>query len=740
MQQTPKKIYEFGEFQLDVAKQRLFQNGAPVPVRRKTYELLVLLVESAGELVEKEKILDLVWQDLHVEETNLTQHIYQLRRVLGDTTKDQTYIMTVPGKGYIFVKEVVSRSDTVVERKANEPQPAPGSENIDRGQIGMPPGSPPAAWWHRQSTSRRLASVIIIVALILIGALVLARSIKRQWWRPVVGTTSQIPTIIPFVTLPGEESHPVFSPDGRYLAFSSEGEAGDNQDIYVKMIDQDLMWRVTSHPDRDSHVTWSPDGTRLAFLRSSGEYTKPYHLMVVPVRGGTEQEIANVWGGLDWSPDGKSLAVSDYEGLGTATGLYLLSPEGQERRQLTTPPISHFDTNPRFSPDGQRLAFVRWKVNSNADIFLMTMATGELHQLTFDDRRVTDLRWHSNSEDLYFVSNRKDNNRLWRIPATGGEPVLMALAPVDLESIAIARSTVSPDSPSGETIAFTQAMTDTVIDLFPISGSVSPFQRPKCTINSSRGDDTPRFSPDGSRIAFVSTRTGWEEIWIAPSDCGSAFQLTRFNQLGVGSPRWSPDGRTIAFDRTFNGNTDIFTIKVDGTDLRQLTQDEAIENMPSWSANGEWIYFSSDKSAVSQIYRIPAKGGKVEPVSISRGREPIESEDGQSLYYTNSDRLWRKDLRRGREAAVPELVDVPIGRYWDLAGTTLYYISQQTGEKPIVRRLNLADRQSEPLFALPGSPARWVPGLAFAPSSKMLAVGYVANRFGDINLVRGLIE
>ena len=199
MQQTPKKIYEFGEFQLDVAKQRLFQNGAPVSIRRKSYELLVLLVESAGELVEKEKILDLVWQDLHVEETNLTQHVYQLRRVLGDTTKDQTYIMTVPGKGYIFVKEVVSRFDTSVERMTNGPRTAPESENTGPAQIGTLSGATPATWWRRYSSSPGLA-LAIIVGLILIGTLVLARSIKRQWWRPVVGTTSQIPTIIPFVT------------------------------------------------------------------------------------------------------------------------------------------------------------------------------------------------------------------------------------------------------------------------------------------------------------------------------------------------------------------------------------------------------------------------------------------------------------------------------------------------------------------------------------------------------------
>ena len=89
---------------------------------------------------------------------------------------------------------------------------------------------------------------------------------------------------------------------------------------------------------------------------------------------------------------------------------------------------------------------------------------------------------------------------------------------------------------------------------------------------------------------------------------------------------------------------------------------------------------------------------------------------------------------------IPELAEVPIGRYWDISGSTIYYISQQTGENPIVRTLNLTNRRAEQLSELPGSLARWVPGLDFAPPENLLAVGYVANRFGDISLVRGLLR
>lgn len=734
--QRADKVYEFGPYRLEVRKNRLFGEGRPIPIRRKTYEILLVLLDSAGELVEKDEILERVWPGLIIEESNLAQHISTLRKLLGDSSKDQQYILTVPGKGYIFIQNVQVRYEDDESRLVS-PSVTPSGDGED-GEVAGPDQATRTA--QVESAPRGWRRPAAWIASVLLVGLCLSTIFIWWRWRQEADLAANVPRVTAFVTLPGLESHPAFSPDGRYLAFASEGETRQNQDIYVRMVEQDVMWQVTSHPDLDSHVTWSPDGAQLAFLRNSGQYTTKYKLMIVPVRGGMEQEIAEVWGGLDWSPDGKYLAVSDYEGLGTPTGLYLISPDGKERRHLTTPVINYYDTTPRFSPDGGRIAFLRWRVNGNSDIFVVTLATGDVRQLTNDQKRVADLQWGPGGKELYFISNRKENNRLWRIPAEGGEPFFMALAPVDLESMAISPLTTAPDSPGGEIIAYTQSLTDTVIDLFKVAEVGLSLPRPACSINSSRGDDTPRFSPDGSQVAFVSTRTGWEEIWVAKSDCANPTQLTHFNQLGVGSPRWSPDGERIVFDRNVDGNTDIFTIRANGTEVRQLTFDKTIDNMPTWSANGEWIYFSSYKTSMSQIYRLPAAGGEPVLVTTSLGREPRESADGQSLYYTSRDRLWRKDLRSGREAVVPELANVPIGRYWDIAGSTLYYISQQPGEKPIIRTLDLESRRSASLFELPGSLARWVPGISFQPSQNLLAAGYVANRFGDISLIRGLLK
>ena len=696
------RIYEFGPYRLDTSRNKAYQDGEPLELKRKTYELLVLLVERAGELVEKEELLGKMWPDQIVEESNLSQHIYRLRKMLGDNPKSQDYILTVPGKGYIFNQKVRQLAEAEVADR-------PGGRFTARsGKASTGAGSLPG----------------------LLGLLGIALSFGAYLvWGNFSGAAGpKLLRTIPLVALPGEESRPAFSPNGQMLAFSLEGGLGGNQDIYVKMVSRQEMWRVTRNSEKESNAAWSPDGANLAFLRHSGPFTKKSQLIVAPVRGGTEREIASVWGGVAWSPNGRYLAVSDDEGPGTAKGLYLVSEDGRERRNVSTTPEITFDTNLRFSPDGKTIAFVRWKNNINADIFLVDICSRQLRQLTFEDRQIPDIQWSPGGREIYFILNRQGNNRLWRVSVEGGDPVLMALVSVDLESIAI-----SPDS---SLLAFSQTAADRVVEVFETDGATA---QSRCTIDSPRKDDTPRFSHDGTRIAFVSSRTGSDEIWIANSDCSNPYQLTRLNQteqVGVGSPRWSPDGRTLVFDRNANGNADIFTIRADGSDLRQLTSDKTTNNMPSWSSDGKWIYFSSYRDSVSRVYRMPAAGGEAIQVTSSIGREPIESADGRMLYYNNGDRLWRKDLISGLESAFPGLEDVTINRYWDVAGSTLVYIPVNSGERLVVRSLDLITHRQSSLFDLPGTLALWVPGIALSPSSRLVAIGYVAYRYGHITLIK----
>src|SRR5882762_2705568 len=100
------EIYEFGPFRLDVAERALLRDARPVALTPKAFETLVVLVQHSGHLVEKDEVLERVWHDTIVEESNLNVIIHTLRKALGDDRRESKYIETISKRGYRFVAAV----------------------------------------------------------------------------------------------------------------------------------------------------------------------------------------------------------------------------------------------------------------------------------------------------------------------------------------------------------------------------------------------------------------------------------------------------------------------------------------------------------------------------------------------------------------------------------------------------------------------------------------------------------
>src|SRR5579872_3699900 len=109
MTQKTKPLYEFGPFVLDTSQHALFRDGEPVTLTPKTYDALVILVESGGRMLSKTELMKALWPDSFVEESNLTQQISMIRRALGETAGEARYVVTVQGRGYRFAAPVVAR-------------------------------------------------------------------------------------------------------------------------------------------------------------------------------------------------------------------------------------------------------------------------------------------------------------------------------------------------------------------------------------------------------------------------------------------------------------------------------------------------------------------------------------------------------------------------------------------------------------------------------------------------------
>jgi TolB-like protein/DNA-binding winged helix-turn-helix (wHTH) protein/Tfp pilus assembly protein PilF len=131
--------YEFEGFRLDVAKRQLLgTNGAPVSLASRAFDVLLFMVERPGEMLEKQALIDAVWPRTVVEENNLTQCIFALRRALGDTASEHRFIATVPGRGYQFVAAVSPLDNGDASREATAAPPAAGATVSRQTRVPWP--------------------------------------------------------------------------------------------------------------------------------------------------------------------------------------------------------------------------------------------------------------------------------------------------------------------------------------------------------------------------------------------------------------------------------------------------------------------------------------------------------------------------------------------------------------------------------------------------------------------------
>ena len=146
MTTDPRVVYEFGPFRMDPDKQVLLRENQPIPVTPKAFETLLALVRRSRDVVTKEELLKEVWPDSFVEESNLSQNIFMLRKALGDTAENRQYIVTLPGKGYRFAASVRTvteqgevlvahaRTRTQIVIEENEPETEQALKTASRGR------------------------------------------------------------------------------------------------------------------------------------------------------------------------------------------------------------------------------------------------------------------------------------------------------------------------------------------------------------------------------------------------------------------------------------------------------------------------------------------------------------------------------------------------------------------------------------------------------------------------------
>jgi Tol biopolymer transport system component len=568
--------------------------------------------------VSKEELLARAWPDSFVEEANLSHHIFRLRRALGEDS-DEKFIETVPKRGYRFMAAAVQHSaglnagDTAIDLNGHvHPKPAVLDHN-----------------WH---TRYLLASSLILIFLTAMGfaAYRLIFVGDGGLSRPVADNFPRM-TTIPLTSFPNDEFDSALSPDGKYTAFAWYGTDNESLQIYVKQTDAGEPLRLTTNAarDRDGAPAWSPDGRFIAYSRMSSDQGRS-GIYVVPSLGGAERRLVRVailGAGLDWSADGRTLVFSSKASQSEPLSLQLLDFETLETRPLTFPPAqSEGDVRPDFTPDGQNISFTR-RLQESGDLYLTDLAGG-MRRLTSDNRSVIGAAWAPDGKSIIFSSNRGGAFSLWRLDKDD----IGGITPLAIN----AERAFDPSiSRSGNRLTFTQIQRDTNIWRVPTRKANHPIG-PGQVIASSRRELTPSYSPDGAKIAYASDISGSYEIWTSNVDGSAPIQLTKFGGGMTINPHWSPNGTNIAFDARPDGLSEIYISSLNGGTPRRLSSGIANNAAASFSADGEWVYYSSDLTGAWEIWKMPVGGGDAEQVTRNGGLEAFESQDGQKLYFIKS--------------------------------------------------------------------------------------------------------
>ncbi len=707
---TPSsRVVRFGVFEVDLHAGELRKSGLKIKLQGQPFQILAILLERPGELVTREELQRKLWpRDTFVDyERGLNIAIKKLREALGDSAENPRFIETLPRRGYRLLVPV---------QPAGELRSSEGVSSEDSELRHVTKRKRPVLW----------AALVGIVSLFVVGLGLWYKGSRQDTESPSLPMR-----IIPVTSYPGEEGDPAISPDGKQIAFCWNGEKQDNFDIYVKLIGVGAPLRLTTHPSVDEWPTWSPDGRHIAFIRDSGEGRAYY---VVPSLGGSERRIGEshskrpAHGGpsVDWSPDGKFLAIHGQRSPEDPDSIFLLSADTGEKRQLTRPPARSIgDSGPAFSPDGKTLAFTRFLTVGVMDLYIVPTAGGQPRRLTFDNTIGYDGTWTSDGREIVFASLRGGSLSLWRISASGGIPHLLA---------GVGQYSSHPSiSSQGDSLAYRHDIPDTDIWRVQLPPSKGQQAAPVRLISSTQLDVTPQFSPDGQRIALGSNRSGDFEIWVCKADGSHPVQLTSFAGPMTGTPRWSPDSESIVFDSRPGGEPGIFVVSVNGGSPRRLTTGKPDDLVPSWSRDGRWIYFASNRSGEMQVWKMPVAGGQPIQVTQKGGFEAFESPDGNCLYYSKQDVLdiWKVPTAGGDESQV--LRDVS-WRNWTVVEGGIYFIP--ANRAPAIRFLSFTTEQVTEVVPLDKPPNEDSFGaLSVSPDGQWILCSLEEQRGSDIMLV-----
>ncbi len=652
---------EFGEYRIDRRNKRLMRRDEHVPLTPKVFETLEILVQNAGSLVEKSQLMELIWPDRFVEESNLTFNIKMLRKAFNDSPAEPRYIETVPRRGYRFVAEINSVNSEVSRQIAVVPVAIKGNGYL---------------------RTFVLAGFFAVVCLILVG-MVFKRQISsaNAVVEPAYSLTAER------LTDNGTTYQAAISKDGRSVVYSSL--VNGKESLWVRDLESSANTQLL-YPSEDSYleVAFSPNGRTIYFVRGPKDGSSRPAIYKMPAIGGVPIKLAErSEGTLAISPNGREITFIRYdEGSGDRNKLFTLDIESKTERNIASSEHPNVFWGATYTNDGKHLAVIYGESNNHTHgmgIYQMPADGGKMESISPQFLFVSSLRWLGDDRGLVITARESigESKTLWHLDNSSHTVRPMSDGNVSYERL-------SCDAGCNKIVA-TTVMSDFKLYTANTDRSEAPNEL-------TQARDGVSYAPNG-RLVYASDSAANEDIWIMDIDGSNQKQLT--TSIGVDAyPKASARGDLVAFMSNRTGAGRVWSMKVDGTEQTQLTETNGGAPI-AFSGDGQWIYYIESTSRV--IWKVnTAGGGEVPLIDKKLGYDCALSPNTETLACFARDQKTRKieirlfnstDGVEKRRIPIPETENIPYSIRFSHDGTGVTYSSESFSGQITVWRQSIDD-------------------------------------------------
>lgn len=741
MKLKTQHLYEFDGYLLNAAEKNLWREDKLVRMPPKVFETLRLLVEKRGEIVSKDEMLDQIWADSFVEESNLSQNVYTLRQIFG---KEKNYIETVPKKGYRFIAPVkLSEIENVKIEDGSERSLIFASQTKTHviEETIVEESDEVAARQKEVSAVNFGWKSFLAVAGGTFAAFVIG-FLSYHFLQPQTENARNLFADVEFKSLTdtGDAFSPTVSPDGRLVAYLKNGEG---RSLHLKDVESgnDVELKIESNIE-PGFLRFAPDGKRI-FFRTRGIPQSAQNIYEISYFGGHPQLVAeNVWGLFSFSPDGAKIAFYRRNFRENKQSLIVKNLESGEEKAIIErafPQMFFLHLYPAWSPDGEKIAFVPLEKNPDrSKIVIFDLQTGEEELFDANLAKIQQIAWLPGGNDLLIVAKEDEKGRqIWRLDFPRGR---VARVTNDLHSYNGLSLTAD-----GMRVVTQKRQLKSNIAVLPDA----ELSRAEVLTEGDYGHHglfDLRWTANG-KIVYEKRGETHRDLWLGDAAGGTHIRLTAAESSHNRRAAVSPDGRFIYFESNRNGAKNIWRINADGSNPAQVTfGDEESCLLPAPAPDGEWLYFIKQNKNSNALWRKSLNDELTEVVfqpndfsfgnflSVSpdskylafRFQEWQKSDDDQHDEDTRKVKIGFLNLANFSEIKFTE-INANLGFIrWTGGGKTFDYAKNSANGGQIWRRsLNNQFAPAELVFQLPNES---IYQFDWSPNDKNLAIARGINR------------